>query len=270
MQRILTSLLLIIISHSVYGQTHNRVEVKGLITSDNNDVENVTVYNTSSNNGTITNSEGEFTLKVGLNDVIEVSALQFKAVTVKVTKDVLASKLLKIYLTEHINQLDAVLLKSGLSGNLSVDINEAEELPVIQLDIGNMNALEYFDDKAFDNNVINQELDKVMGNNTLYNGVDFASIFGLIANSLIKSKKKKTKNENEFTEDKPKDILDVFSHKFISETCNVPIEKVESFIAFLEEKGIKQELYKTENEMYLIDFLVKQSKVFLKTKDEKD
>lgn len=264
MERILTVLLLIILSHSIYGQTNNRVEVKGLITSDRNDVENVTVYNTSSNNGTITNSEGEFTLKVGLNDIIEVSALQFKAVTVKVTKDVLVSKLLKIYLTERINQLDAVLLKSGLSGNLDVDINEAEELPVIQLDLGNMNALEFFDDKAFDNKVVAQELDRAMGNNTFANGVDFARLFGL--NKLLNRKKKENKHP---VIKKPKDILDVYSHKFISETCNIPIEKVESFIAFLEENGIKQELYKTENEMYLIDFLVKQGEVFLKTKDEK-
>ena len=131
MQRILTSLLLIIISHSVYGQTHNRVEVKGLITSDNNDVENVTVYNTSSNNGTITNSEGEFTLKVGLNDVIEVSALQFKAVTVKVTKDVLENqKQLSNFLKQLINQIN-IALQSNLKLKNWIVKNKIKGFPSI-------------------------------------------------------------------------------------------------------------------------------------------
>lgn len=266
MERKLAFLLLVLLSHSIYSQSNNRIEVKGLITADNNDVENVTVYNTSSNKGTITNTKGEFTIKVGLNDIIEVSALQFKAVTVKITKDVIDSKLLKIYLVEHINQLDAVLLSSGLSGNLNVDIDEVEELPIIQLDLGNMNALEYFDDRAFDNKILGQELDNVMNNNTFYNGIDFARIFGL--NKLLKRKSKRSDSYSG-KDDKPKDILDIYSHKFISETCNIPIENVESFIAFFEENGIKEDLYKTENEVYLIEFLVKQSKAFLKLKDEK-
>ncbi|MCF7567245.1 carboxypeptidase-like regulatory domain-containing protein [Sabulilitoribacter arenilitoris] len=266
MERKLTFLLIVLLSHSIHSQSIRRIGVKGLISANNNDIENVTVYNTSSNKGTITNTKGEFIIKVGLNDIIEVSALQFKAVTVKVTKEVIESKLLKIYLAEHINQLDAVLLSSGLSGNLNVDIDEAEELPVIQLDLGNMNALEYFDDKAFDNKVLNQELDNVMNNNTFYNGIDFAKTFGL--NKLLKRKSKRSDWYSD-KDDKPKDILDGYSHEFISETFNISIENVEWFIAFLEENGIKEDLYKTENEMYLIEFLVKQSKVFLKLKDEK-
>lgn len=269
MQRNLIASLFILIFVCAYGQSNGRIEVKGTITSNDNEVESITVFNASSNKGTITNAKGEFTIKVGLNDVIEVSALQFKAVSVTITQEVLDSKLLKIYLAEHVNQLDAVLLSSGLSGNLITDITNAKELPKLELNLGNMNALEYFDDKAFDNKVLNYELDKVMNNNTLYNGIDFVSIFGLIANSVIKSKKKKAKSKNEFTDDKPKDILDVYSHKFISETCNIPKEKVEVFLAFINPRDIKEAWYKPENEMYLLDFLIKESKVFLKPKDEK-
>jgi len=247
------------------SQNIERVEVNGVILADNKDVENVTVYNTSSNKGTITNKKGTFTIKVALNDIIEISALQFQTVSVTIDAKVIQSNQLKIYLTEHINQLDAVLLSTGLSGNLVTDIDNAEDLPELKLDLGNMNALEFFDDNAFNNDVVKNELNRIVSKGQFYNGIDFATLLGL--NKLFKRKNKK---RNLYGKDeKPKDILDVYSPKFISETCNIPFEKVESFIAFIENKGIKNDLYKAENEVYLIEFLVKQSKEFLKRKDEK-
>ncbi|WP_341215025.1 hypothetical protein [uncultured Wocania sp.] len=264
MKRILLFLILIFSCASSIGQNIERVEVNGIIFSDNNDVENVAVYNTSSNKGTITNNKGEFIINVALNDIIEISALQFKSVLITITKDVVDSKLLKIYLKEFVNQLDAVLLSSGLSGNLTVDVVNAEELPKLQLDLGNMNALEFFDDKAFDNNGASSELNKIINKGGLYNGIDFAGLLGL--NKILKSRKKE---KSGLITKKQIDVLDIYSHKFISETCNILLENVESFIMFIEAEGIKDELYKPENEVYLIDFLIKQSKEFLKLEDAK-
>lgn len=248
------------------SQNIERVEVNGVILADNKDVENVTVYNTSSNKGTITNKKGTFTIKVALNDIIEISALQFQTVSVTIDAKVIQSNQLKIYLTEHINQLDAVLLSTGLSGNLVTDIDNAEDLPELKLDLGNMNALEFFDDNAFNNDIIKNELNRIVSKGQFYNGIDFATLLGI--NKFLKRKSKK-QNVYDKKEDFPKDILDVYSPKFISETCNIPFEKVEAFIAFIENKGIKNSLFKPKNEVYLIEFLITQSKAFLKLKDEK-
>ncbi len=268
MKQLLLIFMLFLFCDSLMSQTIERIEVNGIILAENEDVENVTIYNTSSNKGTITNKKGEFVIKVGVNDIVEVSALQFNAVKITITKDVLTTKRLKIYLTEHINQLDAVLLSSGLTGNLVTDIDDAEELPALELDLGNMNALEFFDDKVHSIMmllVIELNRAGIVNKGGLYNGIDFARIFGL--NKLLRKKKNESKPPKA---GKEKDLLDVYSHKYISDTFNIPIEKVELFIAFIDKNGMNFELLEDENEVYLIDFLIKQSKAFLKLKDAKN
>ncbi|MFD1615560.1 carboxypeptidase-like regulatory domain-containing protein [Gelatiniphilus marinus] len=245
-----------------------RIEVSGIILAENNDVESVTVYNASSNKGTITNSKGEFIIMVALNDIIEIAALQFQTVSVTIDAHVLETKQLKIQLIEQVNQLDAVLLSSGLLGNIEADILNVKAIKPLVIDMGNLNIdFEYNDDKAFDNTVVVNELIKITNKGQFYNGIDFAAILGL--NKLLKRKSKKKDIYNE-KKDLTKDILDVYSPKFISETCNIPFEKVESFIAYIEAKGIKNELFDTKNEVYLIEFIIKQSKEFLKLRDAKD
>ena len=56
---------------SAFSQEINRIEVFGKIVVDSVDVEGVTVYNTSSNKGTVTDLEGKFSIEVALNDIVE-------------------------------------------------------------------------------------------------------------------------------------------------------------------------------------------------------
>ena len=46
---------------SVLGQNIDRVEIKGVIVSEVDDVENGAIYNTSSNKGIVTNQQGNST-----------------------------------------------------------------------------------------------------------------------------------------------------------------------------------------------------------------
>jgi len=250
--------------NSLIGQTIKRVEVHGFMYANTNDVEAVAIYNRSSNKGTITNEKGEFFLEVAENDVIEISALQFETQKVTITKEVIESKSLKIYLVEQVNQLNAVILRHGLSGNLVVDIENAVIPPKIEIDLGNMNALELYDEKGHNDFKVSKELNSVMNNHELYNGVDFVKI----ANMLFKPKKRA------YIEDKPKFVkpklwLDVYSRKFMCDTFNIPIERVDEFIAFVENNGLSQELLNDKQEFERIDFLVKQSELFLRQQNIK-
>ncbi|WP_339917350.1 carboxypeptidase-like regulatory domain-containing protein [Yeosuana marina] len=267
MKRIVLFITIILCITSVRSQTITRINVKGIIHADFNDVENVTIYNTSSNKGTITNDKGEFTIKVALNDIIEISALQFKTVSVTITKEVIDSKLLKISLVESVNQLDAVVLSSGLSGNIALDIDDVRMPAHIELDLGNMDmAFEYNDDKAFDRGVLENQLNAIVNKGQLHNGVNFVAISKLI----FKSKKNKTVKNQIPQEPKPKELLDVYSSQDISKTFNIPLNDVQSFIGFLESKEFNQDLLKKENEVQLIEFLIAQRRLFLKLEDGKN
>lgn len=270
MKTILLFLVFIFISLSVTSQTTSRTEVKGIILSETNDVEAVTIFNKSSNKGTITNKNGEFSIKVALNDVIEISALQFQTVSITIDDEVIKSKQLKIQLVEQVNQLDAITLSSGLSGNIEADIQNVKIVKLKTLDMGNMDVdFEYNDDKAFDKGVIQNDLTATINPEARNYLPDVVKIFKLFKKSKANLSLKKDLLVDK-DESRSKDILDVYSHKFINEAFNIPLENVESFIAFVEEKEVKQELFKTENEIKLIEFLYTQSQQFLKQKDGKN
>lgn len=255
----------------IYSQDSQRISINGVILSENQDVEGVTVFNSSSNTGTITNKEGEFILEVALNDRIEVSALQFNSISLTVNEEVMKSKQIKIYLVEHINQLDAVLLSTGLIGNMALDIDNVKMLKEIELNMGNKNmAYEYNDDKAFDSRVTANNLNVLMNKGQFYNGVDLVAITGGIYSLLVKPKSSNIEIKSTSLNTNSQNITNIFSHKTISQNFKIPQEKVLDFLAFLEPIEINQELFKLENQLQLIDFLETQSKLYLKENDIKN
>ena len=106
LNKLLLSLVFLFFLTTSYSQNPERILVKGFVFSESNEIEAVTVFNTSSNRGTITNNKGEFEIAVTLNDIIEISALQFKPATITIDDTVMDLKILKIQLFEQVNQLD--------------------------------------------------------------------------------------------------------------------------------------------------------------------
>ena len=250
------------------GQSINRIEIKGVLLSATNDVEAVTIFNTSSNKGTITNEKGEFVIKVALRDVIEISALQFQTVSITVDAEVIKAKQLKIQLVEQINQLDAVTLSSGLTGNILADVGDVKVAEPIRVDMGNINrAFEYNDVKAFDSEVLENHLKSVIDPEARNYLPDAVKILELLFKTDLSIKINLTKKS---VKEKSKDLLDVYSYKDIGKTFNIPPEHLSAFVAFVEEKGIDPEFYERENEILLIEFLIKQKELFLKLKDAKN
>ncbi|PCH52308.1 MAG: hypothetical protein COC22_04275 [Flavobacteriaceae bacterium] len=246
---------------SLWSQTNQRIEVNGIILSENNENEGISVFNISSNEGTITNNKGEFVIKATVNDSIEISALQFKPTIVLVDEGVIKDKKIKIYIVEQINELDAVLLSIGLSGNLSSDIKKAKKPSRFVIDIGDVGALEQID-RSFGNNTVFNDLNSVVNKGQLYNAINVGEIF--------KSKKKLTANNKIEQKIKSLELVHVYSPAMIEKMFKVPGDQVYNFIDFLESNGIDHELCEPENELKLMNYLLKQRKLFLKLNETKD
>ena len=119
MKRTLLLIAFLFSTALIFSQESSRIEVKGKVVVNSNDKEGITVYNASSNKGTITNDKGEFVIMVALNDKIEFAALQFNDFNIAIDEEVITSKQLTVILVEHINKLDEVLIiPYDLSGNL--------------------------------------------------------------------------------------------------------------------------------------------------------
>lgn len=250
-----------------YSQDIDRIEVYGKIVVDSVDVEGVTVYNTSSNKGTITDIEGKFSISVALNDRLEVSALQFEKFMVVINEDVIASKILTVFLVEKLNKLpEVIILPYGLSGYLSVDIESIKtfnpDMDAIYFGIQNMDEYEFTDD--YKSAVTNLAMQK----GQFYNGVDFVGIIGFLVKPLFDSKSRIFSNS---TSTSTYDSLTAkYSLNYLKKNLNIPETKVDEFVYYVENSGFDKNLMQDGNELEFLEFLIDQSRQFKNTYTEKD
>jgi len=112
------------------------VEIEGQVFGES-DVEGIHVINKTSNKNTTTTTIGTFTIYAKLNDTIVFSSIQYKLIAVRVTSETIAQKKIFISLEEHVNVLDEVLVGKVLSGDLELDVKNADiEKPIDFYDVG--------------------------------------------------------------------------------------------------------------------------------------
>ena len=146
------SFFFLFFTYTLFAQDSTRVEVKGKIIVNTPDIEGVTIYNVSSNKGTVTDANGEFKLNVMLNDKVEISALQFKDFSLVVTQSIVKNKQMTVFLVEQINKLDeVVILPYDLTGVLKEDIQSVEvfnpDLDAIYFGVNDISVYQFSDDQ---------------------------------------------------------------------------------------------------------------------------
>ena len=130
----------LLVSFYSFSQNNNDKFIEGIVYNDNSySIEGVHVLNITSNEATITNSEGNFKILVKLNDELIFSAIQFKRKKITMNQDIFDSLSITVYLEEFVNELDEVILNSsGLSGSLMNDlqntgiVKDLNFLPVVK------------------------------------------------------------------------------------------------------------------------------------------
>ncbi|WP_338732905.1 carboxypeptidase-like regulatory domain-containing protein [Mangrovimonas cancribranchiae] len=243
----------------IYSQ-NDRIEIQGVIIADHNDVEGVTVYNLTTQKGTITQADGHFSLLVAEHDILEISALQFLPKTVRITKQTIETGILRILLIEQVNSLDEVLVfSSDLTGLLDVDLDNVQQVEVDPL--GNM-SLGDVKSMNFEIDHLTKVDNQLMKEGQFYNGVDFAALLSL----FFKRKKKPIKNYRTYQPKKisyPKDISNKFSNQFIASQFKIPQDEVEAFYAFCYRKGFDDALLQPKNEVYLLEYFATMSQKYV-------
>tara|TARA_R110002072_G_scaffold110599_5_gene238464 strand:+ start:9662 stop:10489 length:828 start_codon:yes stop_codon:yes gene_type:complete len=275
MQKLLLFILLFS-PFSVFSQQIERVMVAGNITAPSGeDLGAISIYNVSSQKGTITNEIGEFNLEVGVNDRVLFSALQFQKFTVIVDEGIVDSKVMKIYVNPAVFQLDEVIVRPhDLTGNIVVDaarINTSDPLPAFNLSWEDLEyGFEFSDDKS--SGVENSALDKTSKMATEHIGtINLLGFVNLLGETLFRNRdrsQKKSSLEQMQRGDATFVALNQrFPKTYFTELLLIPEERIENFIYFIIENGFTAELLKENNELKLMDFLEKQSKIYLKTSE---
>jgi len=246
-----------------FAQEVPRIEVVGKITAPAaEDVEGISIYNISSQKGTVTNELGEFRLFVAELDYIQITALQFKSFKVVVSAADIYEKELRIYLNPSVNQLDPVLIsRHNLTGYPELDAKNIKTSVYKQeLDLSYA-ALE------FGYNFENDGQSPISGNAAEdalnLNAVPQASVDVLKLVELFFPRKRKSPREiTDSRKVTTNALLKRFEHDYFVLVFEIPEQRVNDFVFFAEENGLTSTMLRRENEMELMAYLFEQSEVY--------
>ncbi|HNQ27140.1 MAG TPA: carboxypeptidase-like regulatory domain-containing protein [Aquaticitalea sp.] len=254
------------------SQDIKRVEISGKIVVNSEDLENVTIYNTSSNKGSLTDADGKFKIDVALNDIIEVRALQFQEFTFTIDQNIIDTKKATVFLVEKVNRLnEVVILPYDLTGNLLVDMERVKtfnpDMNAFFFGINDIGTYKFADD--YQSKVENIAMTQ-SGQNIQYGANILGIVHGLLK-PIFKSKrgnasgqdKSNIENEDVTTSS----LRDYYSTHFIADNFGIPKEKIDDFVNFVEIKGVDYSLLERGKEMEFLEFLTQKSREFLNEKN---
>lgn len=251
------------------AQDIERIKIQGKVTAPKGeDVEGVSIYNVSSQKGTISSVDGEFTIEVAENDRLLVSALQFSSFTVIIDQGVIINKRLGIYLNPVVNQLEEVIVRPyDLSGNVLVDVGRIKTANIVPEWDLSYESLEFNYEFSADQytSVKGNKAEEAFYNAQQQANLNFVGLAGLL---FPKKKRKNTRVINTERNLVAKNLRQRFSNSYISDVFGISEENANEFIYFVEENGMRTDMLKANNEILLLDFMYQKSEDFLKQTEE--
>ena len=263
--KLFLSFFLFCISFHAISQDINRENIIGKIIVEGSDLEGITIYNTSSSKGTLTNKQGEFMIAVAVNDILEIRALAYQNIDVRVNKAILKSKKMSIYLIEEMYMLDEVAVpERELSGNIIADATRVEPFDpkpdVFYFGVPYSDIYSLNDDS--DSQV--RHLERNDQGKTMVHGLDVVNIVDQLLIPLFRSEVE-DKEEAGVPEVPAENIKYYLGSDFIVENFEIPEHRVEEFIRYVEDDTFDLDLLNYGHEIEFLDLLSKKSQSFLDT-----
>ena len=117
--------LLFFIWNFSFSQSDYRTWIRGKVLYRDSNVISANVINNTSQEATITNEDGEFEIKVKLNDRLVFSSVQYQIRSMVITKDILQKSRIVIDVNEKVTELDEVVV-SPENTEKFLDLKEEE------------------------------------------------------------------------------------------------------------------------------------------------
>ena len=266
----LLSLFLFCVSLFASSQNIKHEIINGKIIVEGIDIDGITIYNTMSKIGTVTNEKGEFIIAVSLNDLLEIRALEYQKLDVRVNETILESKKIHVFLIEQINTLDEVVVRSKkLTGNINTDLKRVnkfnQKLDAIYFGIKNEDAYALKSDFRSPVNPIIATAEP----QSIVQGLNIVNIVDQLLIPLFRSEVKDKKAAG-IPEVPAKSIKYYLGSNFLVENFKIPLHRVEEFIRYVEDEAFNFDLLNYGNEIEFLELLTVKSKIFLKAKNTVD
>ncbi|WP_445714918.1 hypothetical protein [Flavobacterium sp.] len=262
--------LFLILSQILFSQQFERKVLKGKIVADSLEVENLTVFNITSNVGALTNADGKFSIKARATDTLYIQGISFESTKYVLTNKDFWLEELEIRLKTNITELNEIeITPYTLTGIVEVDINRIQVYGEGFTKIDAKKVVHYEDDVR-----IGTPVNSVMPSHFAPNGSNFnflAMGAGLVS-LFVKDRNPKKYSERVFEQRRQKDIqsksfldhmYERFAHNFFIETLKIKHEEIPLFLQFAELPPKDLALFlKPEYEIQLIEYLTAKAKLF--------
>jgi hypothetical protein len=245
----LLTMIIFLVTQLVSGQDEGRRLLRGQVLYRNSNVPNENVINSTAELATITDENGHFAIEVKLGDHLVFTSLIYQLEFIEVTRDILDRNRLVVEVNEKVTQLDEVV------------ISPENQERFIQLKNEEFKTYEYETDPSSE--VRNIALDPTVRG--MEHGLNFVNIFKALS-------KLGTKND---TLDRERlqvsaVLRQVYDDRFFVDDLKIPQDRIEDFMLYIDDRTPAYYLLLKDNEFQLIEFLVTQSKSYLKQMDVRE
>jgi len=262
--------ILSLITNFLFAQGIERKVLRGIVVVDSFDVEAVTVRNISSNLNAKTDIDGKFSIRARATDTLFFESPYFISQKYILTQKDFWKEELEIRLHVKITELDELVITPyTLSGNL---IEDTKRIQVYGDGFAVIDAkkIMHYEDDVRSGAPINSALPSVFApNGSNFNFLAMAAglVSLFIKPSLSKSHSKRVYEERRIKNLQSKSysdhLFERFSHNFFVETLKIKNEDIPLFMSFSELNVYElSPLLKPENELKLIEYLIKKASEF--------
>lgn len=250
-------ILLLLCTISSFAQKE-RTMITGKVESDKKAAKDTHVINKTSNKGTISNVNGQFTISVKIGDTLILRGIQFESKEIVILENHIVDKTIFINLHLKTNILKEVTLKKTENIAMALKLPNAGKKPLKGVDL----KLARYSQQSTPVVILAALLGQKGGISDVYN---------IISGNRKKHRKLKQLIEKDKKEKQNKKVLDEirkhFKDDFFIYTLKIEGKYIKEFIQYCLPKDIIN-LFEKKSYLELMDIFVKESKPFLKYLDD--
>ena len=231
-------------------------------------IENVHIYNETSNKGTISNKQGKFSISVKESDWLHISNIQYISKKIRVKKGNLQEGFLRVQLIPRNNLLEEAVITTELKGRLTLDLlkpkkdsikAQMEMLIVSIMDIPYKDIMNMTIGK--DEQHLKEPDNAQLRTDPTTKNADISLAKKRLSDPYLEKKRALRKKLN-FKEGFPRQLLKLLGEDFFFIKLKIPKEKYHHFLTYCDSLGIET-LFKEEKHLALLKILLKESKSYL-------
>lgn len=250
-------LLPFIMCLTISGIAQEDVMLKGQIQNDVSDKDFISVINLTINRGTITNDDGSFEILGQVNDIIDISALQFKNKKFILTEEMIRTRVLVVELEEETIILPEITISnSDLSGNLLQDSESVKTIPTEGIDyLGTPRRIPTPAERRLYTATTRGD-NMVEGRTDLRFDIPLAAVLNAVSG---RTKKIKTVIDKQRALKQVVALENKFPPTFFTEALEIKVSKIEDFLFYAQAVDDRVYNHQNYNDLELVEALVKEA-----------